>query len=295
MSGGRTGMQLGQSVCERSADRKLSASGGGRDARDGMTEEHAAIRRVPVETDSPSGATNAYLVGADRTLLIDPGTRSDALDAALADRTVTHVAATHHHRDHVGAVADYARAHDATVWCRAGRAADFAAAAGIDPDRTFREGTTIPIGDGVEVLGLPGHAPEHVGFAVDGGVLAGDLVVAEGSVAVAAPEGDLRAYCTSLRRLHATAPSRLYPGHGPVVDDPRATCRRLLRHRLARERRIRAAVADGAETVDEVLGAAYEKDLTGVRELARATVRAHLEKLAVEGAVAWDGTRARPA
>ncbi|WP_225333409.1 MBL fold metallo-hydrolase [Halomicrobium urmianum] len=260
-----------------------------------MSEDHATIRRVPVETGSPSGATNAYLVGSDPTLLIDPGARSDGFDAALADRTVEHVAATHHHRDHVGALADYARAHDATIWCRAGRADDFAAATGVEPDRTFREGTVIPAADGVEALELPGHSPEHVGFATGGGVLAGDLVVAEGSVAVAAPEGDLRAYCTSLRRLHTRTPPRLYPGHGPAVDDPRATCRRLLRHRLDREERIRAAVAGGAETVDEVLAAAYEKDLTGVRELARATVRAHLVKLAVEDAVVWDGTLAEPA
>ena len=37
---------------------------------------------------------------------------------------------------------------------------------------------------------------------------------------------------------------------------------------------------------------AYEKDLTGVRELAVATVRAHLGKLAVEGAIRRDGERA---
>jgi len=40
--------------------------------------------------------------------------------------------------------------------------------------------------------------------------------------------------------------------------------------------------------------AAYEKDVSDVRDLARATVRAHLEKLAVEGHVRWDGERARP-
>jgi len=120
----------------------------------------------------------------------------------------------------------------------------------------------------------------------------GDLAVAEGSVVVGAPHGDMRAYVSSLRRVHATDPDRLYPAHGPVIDDPRATCERLIDHRRDRERRVLAAVRDGAEDTDQILEAAYEKDLTGVEDLARATVVAHLEKLEVEGRVAWDGSRA---
>jgi hypothetical protein len=55
-----------------------------------------------------------------------------------------------------------------------------------------------------------------------------------------------------------------------------------------------SAIRDGARTLDDVLDAAYEKDLTGVRDLARSTVAAHLEKLAVEGKVELDGERVRP-
>jgi glyoxylase-like metal-dependent hydrolase (beta-lactamase superfamily II) len=256
-----------------------------------------AVTRVGVGVESrvPTGTTNAYLVGTDDALLLDPANRTDDLDERVATRDVGHVAVTHHHPDHCGAVAHYADRTDATVWARRGREAAFEAATGIQPDRTFVEGTTIPTGDGsIEVLDTPGHAPEHVSFAHPDGVVCGDLAIAEGSVAVAAPEGDLRSYLTSLRRLHARAPPRLYPGHGPVITDVRATCRRLVDHRLSRERRVRAAVEAGAETVPDVCDAAYEKDLTGVREMAEATVVAHLEKLAVEGRISWDGRRARP-
>jgi glyoxylase-like metal-dependent hydrolase (beta-lactamase superfamily II) len=100
----------------------------------------------------------------------------------------------------------------------------------------------------------------------------------------------MRAYLTSLRRLRARDPDRLYPGHGSVIDDPRATLDRLIDHRLRRERNVRAAVESGARTLDEVVDAAYDKDLSGVRDMARATVQAHLEKLAVEGDVTWDGS-----
>jgi glyoxylase-like metal-dependent hydrolase (beta-lactamase superfamily II) len=248
--------------------------------------------RVPTETTAPDGHTNAYI--SDGGVLVDPGDRTDALDAAVTDRGVDHVAVTHAHPDHVGGVAAYADETGATVWARRGREDRFSDATGRAPDRTFAEGEAV--GD-LTVLDTPGHAPDHVAFEADCGVVCGDLAVARGSVAVAAPEGDLRAYLVALRRLYARDPPRLFPGHGPVIDDPRATVARLLAHRRERERRIVDAVADGADSVDAVLAAAYDRDLSGVRDLARGTVRAHLDKLAVEGRVRFDREtdRVRPA
>ena len=263
---------------------------------------------VPVETRAPTGETNAYCTAGPDALLVDPARQTDALDAAVASADIGHVAVTHHHPDHVGAVSHYARETDATVWARRGRTEAFEAATGVAPDRTFVEGTTIPADDAVEhgstsnrltadngvtVIDLPGHAPEHVGFLTDSGIISGDFAVAEGSVVVGAPEGDMRAYLTALRRLHARNPEALLPGHGPTIESPRAVCRRLLSHRLNRERRIRAAVDAGCRTPDEIVDHAYAKDLAGVRDLAIATAVAHLEKLAVEGRVRWDGAAAR--
>lgn len=263
------------------------------------------VSRIPVAvpTRAPGGETNAYVVGTEDAVLVDPAARSDRLDRAVRRRNVAHVAVTHTHPDHVGAVADYAAETGATVWARRGHAERFAEATGIAPDRTLAAGTVVGSGDAaLGVLDTPGHARDHVAFvvggAVDGGdgpataVLCGDLAVATGSVVVGAPEGDLRAYLTALRRLRAMAPDRLLPGHGPVITDPRATCERLVAHRLDRERRVLAAVREGATDLDAVLAAAYDKDLTGVADLARRTVACHLEKLAVEGQVSWDGDRA---
>lgn len=249
---------------------------------------------VPVPTRAPQGTTNCYVLGQGAALLVDPPAESDAVDDLLADREVAHVAVTHHHSDHVGAVAHYAREQEATVWCRLGREAAFTAATGIEADRTFTEGTTIHADEPVTVLDTPGHAPEHVAFATSDGLLTGDLAVAEGSVVVGAPEGDMRAYLGSLRRVWARNPRMLYPGHGLDIADPRATCERLIRHRYKREDRVLVAVDEGARTLDEVTDAAYEKDVSAVRGLAVATVRAHVEKLAVEGRLQWDGQHATP-
>lgn len=252
---------------------------------------------VPVETRAPSGTTNAYVLGRDPAVLVDPAGRTDALDRLVRERDVSHVAVTHGHPDHVGAVRAYAGETDATVWAREGREERLRKAAGVAPDRSFSGGRDIPAGTGaVRVLETPGHAPDHVSFvAGDGGpVCCGDCAVREGSVVVGAPEGDLRAYLTTLRRLRAIDPLRALPGHGPPIDAPRETFERLIRHRLKREERIRSAIDGGARTIDEVLDVAYDKDLAGVRDLARATVVAHLEKLAVQGAIAWTGERAIP-
>ena len=256
---------------------------------------------VPVDTRAPGGTTNAYLLDG---LLVDPAARTDALDAALAERgaadavapAVEAIAVTHAHPDHVGAVADYAALTDATVVAREGHEDRFAAAAGIDPDETVAPDETV--GDtAVRVVDAPGHAPDHVAFAAGNpaagsarsALCCGDLAVAEGSVAVAAPEGDLSAYLASLERVRNAGYDRLLPGHGPAIDDPTATCDRLIEHRLSRERDVVAAIDGGAADLDAVVDGAYEKDLSGVRDLALATVAAHVEKLVAEGRVdeAW--------
>lgn len=243
---------------------------------------------VPTETVAPHGATNVYVVGS---VLIDPAEQTDELDQEVEENEIEHVLVTHTHPDHVGGVAHYVKACNATVWARQGREARFENATGVAPDRTVREGTKI---DSLTVIETPGHAPDHIALEGKNGVLAGDLVVKDGSVMVAAGEGDLRAYLTSLRKLYARNPDALYPGHGPVIDQPRETIRRLIDHRLAREKRVRSAVLSGARTLDEITDSAYDKDISGVREFAERTVAAHLEKLAVEGDVEWDDERAVP-
>lgn len=255
------------------------------------------VTRVPVgaPTAAPSGHTTAHIIETgEASLLVDPAARTQELDTAVRGCAVGHVAVTHHHPDHVGGVATYAADEDLTVWARAGRSGAFERATGVAPDRLFRAGKPLPVGDSVPTVDTPGHSPEHVAFVAGDAWLTGDLAVESGSVVVGAPDGDMRAYLTSLRRVHARDPGRLLPAHGPVIERPRRTCERLLAHRLDRERRVQDAVLAGHHRPDEIVEAAYEKDVSEVFALARRTVVAHLEKLAHEKRVRWDGDRALP-
>lgn len=249
--------------------------------------------RVSAPTREPSGQTTAYILPGEKSLLVDPAARSEELEAAIRSHEVTHVAVTHHHPDHVGGVAPLAAEYDLTVWARAGRAEGFATATGVRADCLFSPGDVLDMAGGVTVLDTPGHAVEHVTFGVEDVLLTGDLVVAEGSVVVGGPGGDMRAYLTSLRRVHARNPATLLPAHGPSIDAVRPTCERLIAHRLRREDRVLAAVRAGAATPAAIVEAAYDKDVSAVADLARLTVIAHLEKLDVEGRVTWDGERAQ--
>ncbi|ERH11036.1 MAG: hypothetical protein J07HX64_02815 [halophilic archaeon J07HX64] len=58
--------------------------------------------------------------------------------------------------------------------------------------------------------------------------------------------------------------------------------------------RVLDAVRAGHEHSPAIVEAAYEKDVSDVFALAEATVVAHIEKLAAERKLSWDGDRARP-
>lgn len=250
------------------------------------------IERLEVLVDHPvpGGHTNAYVVG-DPSILIDPVAGPDIVGVDPAD--VDHIAVTHTHPDHAAGVEPFAEAADALVWASAPHRARFRERTGVEPDRTFRDGELIG-NTGIQVMACPGHSPDHVSFFTDRAALIGDMARRDGSVMVGVPDGDMRAYFSTLRRLLTREIETAYPGHGPPITDPASRFAALLAHRLDRERRIEAAVAAGSTDVSEIVDRAYDKDLTGVETAAARTVRAHLEKLAVEGRVSWDGSRATP-
>ena len=234
---------------------------------------------VGLRADNPGpltlDGTNSWLVGSGPAWLVDPGPALPAHVRALAAEAERRgglggIALTHDHADHseaVGALRE--RFPEAPL---AGARGDVDVLLG-DGDR-FGE---------LEALALPGHAPDHLTFLSGRVGFSGDAVLGRGSVFVAADPGALTGYLCGLRRLRDRDPALLCPGHGPLIEDPRAKLDEYLAHRRDRERRLVEALDAGARGVDQLLDAAWSEVAADLRPVAAITLAAHLDKLSEEG------------
>ncbi|HMJ32374.1 MAG TPA: MBL fold metallo-hydrolase [Baekduia sp.] len=219
--------------------------------------------------------TNTWLVGHDPCWVIDPGPLLEEHVAAVlaAGRQrggIAGIALTHHHGDHADAADELAR--------RAGGA----------PVSAARHAGAQPIGEGgavgpLRAIALPGHAPDHLCFALGTACFTGDAVLGEGSVFIAPDPGALRGYLAGLERLRERGFAVLLPGHGPPVTDVDARLAGYLAHRRDRERRLLAALDAGARSTDALLDAAWDDVPDQLRLAATVTLAAHLDKLEEEG------------
>jgi glyoxylase-like metal-dependent hydrolase (beta-lactamase superfamily II) len=135
-------------------------------------------------------------------------------------------------------------------------------------------------------MATPGHSADHACLWDPGSraLFGGDLLVRGGTVMIAASSGgSLRDYLDSLARVHARDPIRVYPGHGPVIDAPRALIDEYVAHRLAREQQVLETLAHGPSSIDGLVDAIYPDLAASLRAAARETVLAHLRKLDDEG------------
>ena len=101
----------------------------------------------------------------------------------------------------------------------------------------------------------------------------------------------MAAYLTSLQRILALNPSRLFPAHGPVIEDPARLLRSYLEHRMERERQVLDAVRDGGGDPAAIAARIYAGQSAAGLALASESVTAHLIKLEREGRVRRDGDR----
>ena len=140
--------------------------------------------------------------------------------------------------------------------------------------------------DKVVVLHTPGHSPDHCCFLLGSDVFCGDLLRIGGTVVIPASRGgDLAEYLNSLQRIRDLRPHRLFPGHGPIIENPAALIDEYIRHRAGREAQILAALDQNPRSVPEIVAVVYEKLTGDLRRAAAESVTAHLIKLEREGRV----------
>ena len=130
----------------------------------------------------------------------------------------------------------------------------------------------------------PGHASDHLCYYLveEKALFTGDVVLGGSTTVIPSDDGDLLEYLDSLRRLAQLDVRRIYPAHGPVIEDAPARIQEYIDHRLMRERQILAALGDGLATIPDMVVKIYADVPKELHPAAAMSVESHLKKLRKE-------------
>ncbi len=208
--------------------------------------------------------TNTYLIdcGNGAAACIDPGPPLDRhVDALLQraaelDLRISLILLTHTHPDHAPGAP--------MLQARTGAPIAAHAETEFPHDRGLHDGEIVRIGDtAIQAVDAPGHTFDHLVFYEprEGALFTGDVVLGEGYVVIAPPNGSMRAYQRTLARLLDEFPDArmIYGGHGEPVRDPQAKLREYAAHRESRQREILAALQDGPKTIPDLVRSIYRE------------------------------------
>jgi glyoxylase-like metal-dependent hydrolase (beta-lactamase superfamily II) len=263
----------------------------------GISRIAPQVWRIVAPNPSPltGPGTNTYLVGQSRPVVIDPGTR----DAAHLERimdvaggAIDRVVCTHSHPDHSPGAAELRERTGAPV-------SGLPAPRDPHQDPTYVPDAVLSDGESVShpefqlrVVLTPGHVSNHACLLLeDAGLLfTGDHLMQGTTVVIIPPEGSMRDYLASLRRLQHMPVTSLAPGHGAVIPDAQAEIARVIAHRLAREAKVVAALsARAGATIDDLVPVVYDDVPVSLHGWARYSLLAHAIKLVEEGRATVSG------
>ncbi|MDX6400153.1 MAG: hydroxyacylglutathione hydrolase [Gaiellaceae bacterium] len=178
--------------------------------------------------------TNCYVVRAhDRAheaVVVDPGAEAPRLLTELAalETSCAAILITHGHWDHLGGVAELARATGAPVYMADDERllledVNSFTPPGVEleaysPDVALQGDETLELaGISFETLRVPGHSPAHLAYYADGAVFSGDVLFAGSVGRTDLPGADWDTLVASIRMLADRYPrdTIVYSGHGP--------------------------------------------------------------------------------
>jgi glyoxylase-like metal-dependent hydrolase (beta-lactamase superfamily II) len=278
----------------------------------GVAQEVApGVRRIVANNPGPYTflGTNSYVVGSGEVAVIDPGPADEdhlkAIAGAIKGERLTHILITHSHRDHCdgarglqalagGKIAAFGPTGTARGAGAPGLSYDF-----VDPnfvpDRKLADGDTVRgRGFALDVLHMPGHAPDHLCFALVGKrtMFTGDHVMGWNTTVIAPPEGDMAQFLSSLERLMQRHDKIFLPAHGGRIQTPQRVVKAYIMHRKWREQTILACLEEGICTVPRIVARLYGTLDAGLKQAAALSVLAHLQYLIDRDRVGAEGTSA---
>ncbi len=269
------------------------------------------VRRVIANNPSKYSyrGTGTYIVGHGDVAVIDPGPaldeHRDALKAALEGERVRAILITHCHSDH-SPLASWLReytgaptiayAEHGEVDTEADEESDVKIEESIDvafmPDVRATDASIVARADGwtLRAAHTPGHTSNHLCFALDEeqALFTGDHVMGWSTTVVSPPDGDMRAYMDSLRKVIARGDRTLWPTHGNPVTDPAPFLEAYLAHRVEREEQVLAQVRAGVGTIEAIVKVLYASVREELHKPAGRSVLSHLVKLVDDELVVVD-------
>jgi glyoxylase-like metal-dependent hydrolase (beta-lactamase superfamily II) len=256
------------------------------------------VRRITANNPSvfTGPGTNTYLIGRSNVTVIDPGPAMDVHVQAIADApgTITKIIVTHTHLDHspgtqllqerlgvpaYGRVATSIQNQDTT----------FTPTAFLE-DQQVIEGEDFRL----KVIHTPGHASNHLCFLLEpqGMLFSGDHIMNGSTVVIRPPDGNMKAYIDSLKRLKQYRMTGIAPGHGAVLQNPYSVIDWIIKHRLVREKKILEKLRSiGQGTSDSLVEAVYDDVDSSLFPIAKWSLESHLIKLLGDGEISKRGNK----
>lgn len=259
------------------------------------------VELVPIPTDTlpPATHTDCYVLGhpGGSRILVDPAARSiEALEilrnkVAEIEESGSKIIATvftHKHPDHIGDLGKISKIYRAPIFASEETLSDFRTNTPWFRRRTLSEGDIIKIDDEKwSVIETHGHCRGHICLVGEAGIVSGDNAVLFGTILVPSSDGNMNEYLAGLERLRDLDPSLLFPGHGPMVANPRRLLTRYLNHRKKRHLRVLNAVKvmedDGGGTLESITREAYADTPDAHPNLAMDQTYSHLLALEESG------------
>ncbi len=246
-------------------------------------------------------ATNTYLImGSQGAAFLDTGwNREDDIKARLdyiqqvGNPPMKAIIVTHRHPDHWGGAPAIQKATDAPIVASPTEKEPIEAnMEGAKVDQVVQDGETLALGDmTLEFIHAPGHTVGSLGVFIreKKALFTGDNVMGTGTSVINPGEGDIALYIQTMEKFLGYDPETIYPGHGPVVNNPKAKLQGLINHRKEREQQILALLQQGPRSVEQLFKAIYDELEERVQNLARNQIRSHLDKLENESRVTATG------
>jgi glyoxylase-like metal-dependent hydrolase (beta-lactamase superfamily II) len=241
--------------------------------------------------------TNTFLIGTGhKRILLDTGDGKQEYMPLLLQAmkkwgitSIQEILLTHWHHDHVGGIPDLQRQFGSLAISkhRVGNAARDGTYADIQDGQVYRtEGATL------KAIFTPGHTDDHMCFWLEEekAIFSGDCILGAGTSVFA----NLSTYMSSLRRLAVLQPTKIYPAHGPMIEDGADRIEGYIKHRMTREAQIVDTLKRSERPMSamEIVKLLYTDTNPALFPAAATNVLLHLFKLKDEGKVACNDSAA---